>query len=73
MRARAVEALGAILREGAAISVSPKNPAHAPHQPVTINPVSTKSGAVQVLPIALLLRVIEVQVPQVSEDIENVC
>ena len=25
----------------------PQNPAHAPHQPVTINPVSTKSGAVQ--------------------------
>ena len=27
----------------------PQNPAHAPHQPVTINPVSTKSGAVHVI------------------------
>ena len=25
----------------------PPNPSHAAHEPVTINPVSTKSGAVQ--------------------------
>ena len=49
-RARAVEALGSILRRGAAISVSPKIPVSRRTQPVTINPVSTKSGAVQPVP-----------------------
>jgi len=35
------------LEEGGRYLGIPSNPSHAVHEPVTINPVSTKSGAVQ--------------------------
>jgi len=34
------------LQEGGCYFGIPQNPGHAVHEPVTINPVSTKSGAV---------------------------
>jgi len=37
------------LEEGGRYLGIPQHPSHAAHEPVTINPVSTKSGAVQYL------------------------
>jgi len=46
-RARAVEAPGSILRRGGRSLGIPQNPGQPAPPPVTINPVSTKSGQVQ--------------------------